>query len=64
MDGHGREHTFSCNGYNGQRAIAVPAHRLVVVRLGVSPDNEQEQGASCKTQIARIVTELCAAPKL
>ena len=60
IDGNGPHHTFSCNGYNVQRAIAVPSHRLVVVRLGVSPDNEEEQGVHCRAQIGRIVTELCA----
>lgn len=60
IDGSGSEQTFSCNGYNCQRAIAVPKHKLVVVRLGVSPDNEAEQGANCTAQIGRIVSELCA----
>ena len=61
IDGNGSEQTFSCNGYNCQRAISVPAHKLIVVRLGVSPDNEAEQGAHCTAQIGRIVSELCAA---
>eukprot|EP01047_Picozoa_sp_COSAG01_P076030 COSAG01_NODE_13220_length_1617_cov_11.884717_2_plen_204_part_00 len=65
VDGHGAQHTFSCNGYNVQRAIAVPRHDLVVVRLGVSPDNEAEQGARCVDQLSRVIDELCAAaPKL
>jgi hypothetical protein len=64
IDGNGPHHTFSCNGYNVQRAIAVPSHDLVVVRLGVSPDNAQEQGMNCTDQIGRIVTELCTTARI
>ena len=60
VEGFGDNHTFSCNGYEGQFSIAVPSHNMIVVRLGVSPDNEVMQGPRMKAQLGRVVTELCA----
>ena len=60
VGGFGKGQTFSCNGYNGQHAIAVPAHQLVVVRLGVSPDDERGQKVALAAQLVEVVGELCA----
>jgi hypothetical protein len=52
--------TYSCNGFEGQFAIAVPSHDLVVVRLGKSLDDETEQKNNLVSKLGEAVAELCA----
>ena len=51
--------TFSCNGFEGQYAIAAPEEHLVVVRLGKSSDGESSsQKNNVVTQLGALVREL------
>ena len=51
--------TFSCNGYEGQYAIAAPEEHLVVVRLGKSGDDESSsQKNNVVAQLGALVREL------
>jgi hypothetical protein len=54
------EGTFSCNGYEGQFAIAVPSHSVVVVRVGKSKSDGSNQKDNLIAQLEQVVAEACA----
>lgn len=52
------QHTYSCNGFEGQFTIAVPEHDLIIVRLGKSEGGDSLQKDSVIATLTEVVEEL------